>query len=278
MRKLTKPSWTALITVFTLVFSLSCGQNTFVDMSIKDSDAAIFEDALKLIDKQEYAEAITKLESLPSSYQSTTNVKEAMAGAYAGHCGMHFIQLVTELGKTTTATFFKQLMNVYQLNASPTLASCLRAETLMKSFGTASERTADQNFFLLIYGFAKIGLYLRGLADTDQDGNKDGTFDVCATGSFSDNNVKEVFTGLGLILENFSGVTSQIANANAGTGVTSLTAICTALLGSAAECAITDTASVDSDSVDAMRDLLNSDSLGIGSCNLTGGAIIGCCP
>lgn len=275
MKTVLNPYWKVLITILMLLISPSCGQNTFVDMSIKDSEDAVFEDALKLIDQQEYASAISKIESLPSSYQANTEVREALAGAYAGHCGMHFIQLVTALGGSTSATVFKQLMNVYQSNATPTLSSCLRAENLMKSFGSASVRTPDQNFFLLIYGFAKIGLFLRGLADVDQDGNKDAGFNICSTGSLSDANVQEIFTGLGLILENFSGITSQIANANAGTGVTSISALCTTL---GTNCAITETSSVDASMIDAMRDILNSDSIGIGTCNMTGVAMAGCCP
>ena len=270
-----KPLLQTVILGMFLFLSLSCGQNTYVDMAIKDSEDAVFEDALKLINRQEYAAAISKIQSLPTSYQANTEVREALAGAYAGHCGMHFIQLVTQLGETSSRTVFSQLMNVYRTNSSPPLASCLQAESLMKSFGNASVRTADQNFFMLIYGFAKIGLYLRSLADTDQDGTKDAGLNICDSNSLSDNNVKELFTGMGLILENFAGVTSQIANANAGTGITSISTLCTTL---GTSCAITETTSVDGTMVGAMRDILNSDSIGIGSCNLTGVAMAGCCP
>jgi hypothetical protein len=267
----TKHVFILFITAFLVI---SCGENLFKNLSTQDTSDAIFEDALKLIDSQDYNDAIAKILSLPAEYQQNTEVREALAGAYAGQCGMNFVNLVTELGKSSTETFFKQLMNVYQTK-DPVITGCLQSETIMKNFGSAAVRTADQNFFLLIYGFAKIGLFLRNFADTNKDGVTDATFNVCQDASISDTNVKELFIGLGLILENFSGITSQIANANAGTGITSITTLCT---NAGLNCAITDVASVTDPTSDSFRDILNTNYLGIGSCALTDLAIVGCCP
>lgn len=265
---------TCLILFLSTYIITSCGENMFKSMAIKDSNDAIFEDALKLMDEQDYDTAISKILSLPSSYQSNKDVKEALAGAYAGKCGLHFLSLVTELGTASASTFFKQLMNAYQTK-SPLLANCIASENLMKSFGSVGARTSDQNFFLLIYGFAKIGLYLRFYADQDQNGTTDATFDSCDATDISDNEVKEVFTGLGLVIENISGLTATMSGGSASDGLDDITAICTGL---GISCAITDTASVTPAMVATMRDLMKSDTIGIEGCALTGGAMAGCCP
>jgi hypothetical protein len=252
----------------------SCGENAFKSLAVKDSGDAIFEDALNLIDQQDYDTAITKILSLPSSYLSNTDVKEALAGAYAGKCGLHFLNLVTELGKTSATTFFMQLMTVYQTK-TPQIASCLLSEDVMKSFGTVGQRTSDQNFFLLIYGFAKIGLFLRHFADADQNGATDATFDSCDATDISDANVRELFTGLGLMVENITGITTTIAGGNADDGLNAITALCTSF---GVDCAITNTSSVTNDMVSTMRDLMKSNTIGIESCALVGAAMAGCCP
>lgn len=259
-----------------LCLSNSCGQNVFKDMSSKDTNQAIFADALKLMNEQNYDAAIAKLLTLPTSYQENVDVREALAGAYAGQCGLNFLNLVSTLTSSTSTPLFLQLMTAYT-STTPVLSGCLAAETIMKNFGSAVDRTADQNFFLLIYGFAKIGLYLREKLDPNDDGVAE--IDPCdSSGSgISDADIQQIFTGLGLILENFSAVTSQIANANSGSAITSISALCSSLLGSAAACAITDTSGITAGMIATMRDLLKSNSLGVGNCSSTGGAIATCC-
>lgn len=277
--------------IFCSLWALSGCSNFFAQTANKETDAAYYEDAVKYVNELEYDKAIEAIGKMSTGGQATKESRETLAGAYAGKCGLDFISFFQGIGSAGSAAFFKMFMSAFdQVSVDP--ASCTQAETIMKSFGsTASERTSDQNLFLAVLSMAKIGTYLRALADTDStdnlgDGNMDTDFKVCDStapvtipaGSIapfyiSDDNMKEVITGMALILQNITAVAAVLS----GTSMDALSTFettCAALPDS--PCSATDTASVSANAVTAFRGLLATTSMGIGACGDSSG--ITCCP
>lgn len=260
-----------------LLFQVSCGDNLLGSLSNKDSDEALFHDALALMNKQDYEAAIEKILSTSEDFRSRPHVRNKLAGAYAGKCGLSSLfQFIQSLTGTTSDSSFEVLMKAFQ-STNPSLSDCLTSEGIMKSFGNAAQRTSDQNLFFAIFGFAKIGLHLRNFADTDGNGTVDAGFDSCSNASISDAAIQQVFTGLGIALENMVTFLSSIASSQVGTEILDIQATCDAALGAGA-CDITDTSLVTPPMIQAMRSFLKSSDFGIENCPLTGAAVLGCCP
>jgi hypothetical protein len=159
---------------------------------------------------------------------------------------------------------------------TPDLAACTQAENVIVSLGSAAERPSNVNFFFAIYGFAKIGLYLRNYADPDASGTAEAPYDSCSAGQIPDAAINNVFTGLGIALENLSTVLSVISGSAFGTEILDLQSDCETVFG-AGNCDITDTSAVTAPMRDLMRDLLKSDLYGVENCAQPIGTIALCC-
>lgn len=247
-------------------------------MAKKDSDEALFEDALKKIDTAEYGTAVEKILSTSAAFQAKTEVKEALAAAYAGKCGLDFATYSTALGSAslTGSTFFKYLMNTVK-TISVSEADCKSAETAIKSIGaTALERSSGQNFFMAFLSMFKIGAYLKTSADTNADGEADNG-DTCAL--LSDDQVTEVITGFSLLLENLTAVTSALSG-DASSTLTTLQAGCALMTPN--PCSKIDASGVVAGDIDSMKDLLRTAvanptlAAGIGDC--VDPTVAPCCP
>lgn len=254
--------------------------NIFDPVSNKETDAAVYEDARKAINRQQYDIAIAKLESLPASFQDQNDFKEMLAGAYAGKCGLNFIDYFTAIGSAdlSSSTVFKYFMNAFTDRAvSPDF--CRKAQLKMEEISEDSTlRTGSQNMFMAILGMVKVGTYLR--ADADRDGTNglgDGDADIpplniCdATetasepdGWISDDELDEVITGMGLILDNIltlTGVSADLTDT-----INDLNAAC------GAACSKTKKSDVNASDRATFRDLLNTAPnnptlpMGIGNC------------
>lgn len=270
----------SVIMLFVLVLT-GCS-NIFSPVSNKETDEARYEDAMKAIDNQDYATAVTKLESLPTSYQGQTSFKETLAGAYAGKCGLNFIDYFVALGSAdlTGSTFFKFFMNGFtQKVVSPD--DCRKAQLKMQEISDDPLlRTDSQNLFMAVLGMVKVGTYLRADADRDGTGSLgDGLadippLDICdatetastADGWFSDDEMDEIITGTGLVFTNAAALGSA-SSANLTTALTDLGTIC------AGSCTKTKKADVTPADRDNFRDLLRTSPtnpvapMGIGNCN-----------
>jgi hypothetical protein len=282
-----------LIFIFIVsIFSLntSCS-NFFEPLSKKDSDAALKESATKKIDSGDYDGAITDILSMSSSYQAKTEIKEALAGAYAGKCGLDFISFVQGLGSGASSAFFGTFMGAFKgITVHP--ASCALAESVMMSIGTSSTRTGDQNLFMAILAMAKVGTYLRSLADTDSTGNlgdgaADTTFSICSSSApgsvpvtslapfyVSDANMAQIITGMSQMLDNIASVTAVISGSTAVDALDQFKTTCNAIPGS--PCSVFDPDAVTAPMIAAFRKLIDTAAIGIGSCPDATGAL--CCP
>lgn len=264
------------MTVWLAIFFLACSgcTNIFKNGSKKDSDEAIFEEIQKSVDGSEWDTALTQFDSLSASFKTQKHVIEAWAGTYAGKCGLNFLTYVDNLTSASLSgtTLFKYMMAGFT-NVTVSPAYCDLAQAKMEEISVlATERSADENFFMAILGMVKMGTYLRSVADVDQDGATDATFDSCSTGSLSDDNLNKIITGMGLVSANIT----YLAAMGVSEGLTAVNTHC------GGSCGITDPSDVTALDRDIFRDILKTGSgnptlpMGIESC--VDPLVIPCCP
>lgn len=295
-----------LVALLTGLLSASCGQpNLLSEFAQTDSDEALYMEAKKAIDDMAWDDAIAIIEDqLSASFQQKANVKETLAGAYVGKCGLTFFELVDGLSSANPTKIFEYFMGIFK-NMNLTPAACEQAISLIESIGGVSERTQDQNLFLAILGVARIGVTLSYKLDQeDHDGIADSTFNVCHEYAdqdtdgdidkddiltrwpdpiynkiiqkpvpepehfLTDDDLKKVVTGFGLIMENLASLSSAIGETSDTMG--SLEGIKTQCEDTVeGPCDITDPSAVTAQMAYAFRLLLDSTDWGFGSCSLS---------
>jgi hypothetical protein len=270
-----------------------CGQNIFSKAADPDTDKANFYEAKRLLDAKKYDDAIAKIEALSVDYRAAYEVKRVYAGAYAGKCGLLFLSYFDALshGSGNGATFFVFLMSAFKGKAVVP-AACATAELIVKEIGaTAAARGSDDNLFMAILAMAKIGAYMRNVADVDGtdalgDGTPDASFNGCDTNALSDENVAQIVVGFSLIIENISTISAALGGSNSAvTNINTLNDLCNAIAagtGGDNPCLKFNVADVSALNIKAFRDLIVSKSAGVGTCNdndpSTPTPILLCCP
>jgi hypothetical protein len=237
-------------------------------MSSTNSDEALYFDAKKKIDNLDWTGAITIITTqMSTSYQQRVDVRQTLAGAYAGRCGLNIITLINNLSSSGSGTLFNFFMAAME-NTVVTPADCDTAQTVMESFGTNAQRTSDQNLYMTLLGMAKSGAYLRKKADQDNgglgNGSEDAGFDVCNAAQLTNADVTGAIVGLGLLINNFSAV-SSLLGASTVTLVNNFNTTCQAMNGGTA-CDLTDTTFISAHMTE-FRSMLNDTTMGIGSCS-----------
>lgn len=252
--------------------------NPLEGLARKDTDEALYEDALKLLDKQDYLGSIEKFEAMSDGFASRTKVREHWAGALAGQCGLNFINYFTQLGDVDFGAnpFFKALMDAWtDTDVSP--SHCRRAENKIKEIWEGELRTGSQQLFMAILSMAKIGTYLRTKADTDKDGAVDAGFTSCTAANDDDHltntEVAEIVSGFSLFLLNIVGFGSSLSNSLEDL-LDDLDFVCQAL--DPSPCDVFAAESVDADMITLFRKILDTADVGVGSCIDPSGAL--CCP
>lgn len=209
------------IFVIFFIFAFAGCSNIFQAPSKKDSDEALFEDAIKYQNSGDCTSALANFAKMSTNFLARTEVKSSWIGAYACDCGFRFDTYISSFnsGSTGGSAILLFLMSAWtQKVVKP--ASCTTAETKMNEIGAAAiNRTSDQNLFMLFLAMAKIGVYLRDNADRDStdslgDGTADAGFDACSSTSISDNAVAEIGSGLGQIIDNFATITAILSNSS----------------------------------------------------------------
>lgn len=281
-----------LLVLVSMMLTTSCGKpNILTEFSQTDSDAALFIEAQKKIDAFAWDEAIAILTvDLSSSFRSRTEVKEALMGAYAGKCGLSFVNLFKGLANMSASdSLFVMVLKPFA-GVSVDPAACELSETILKDLGaTYASRTNDQNLFATMLGFAKMGTYLHSKFDVDTGGIGDGGVDVgwdscpasASTLRLEDAEVDGVILGLGMLFENLAALTAAISGANSGVdAISDAMADCEAALGGApGACTITDPASITPVLRRLFRRMISSSSFGYGTCDINDMIPpVGCCP
>lgn len=255
--------------------AVGCGGNLFQLTAKKDTSESIYQDARSALNSLDYDTAIAKLVELQTKdnafyvrCEKVDGVKicprEDLAGAYASKCGLNFVTFISSLTSSSGSPFLFFMQKFQTITVSP--ANCYEAQKVIESFGASSaERTSEQNLFMAILGMAKIGTYLRDVADINQDGTTDTDYDSCSSDvdaatqpqGISEDYLRHVISGMGLVIDNLAAVSAVLSGGSSA--LTDLQAIKDTC---GAACVITDPNSA-SFNATVTRNLLKSSDKGV---------------
>ncbi len=250
-----------LLAVLFFLFS-GCSQNLLSELGGKNSDDALIFDAQAAVNAQNYQDAIDIITlRLTASGQQRVSAREILSSAYAGKCGLNFLDYVTGLSEATSGSAFN-------LAAAPFVgvpvdpASCLLSLQTLDLIGTNASRTVDQNSFAAIVGMSLMGSATRGSTDanpTDGDGAEDAAGISC---TLTDAQVDQIILGYAYMATNFSSLSTAQIGSSSQTAISDSITICSGLAGGS--CTNTDPALITVQMRDAMKDLLNTSQYGVG--------------
>lgn len=270
-----------VILLLTSTVLVSCGgDNYFMQMSSKDSDEALYAEALKLVDAKRYDDALAQIALMSPGGRSGQDVVRTRAGIYAGKCGLDFLNFISRIDQAPSP--FSLFMAGFQ-GVAVNLAHCQTAQDLIETnFGaTGVQRESllgsrvggNVNLFMAVLGMSKIGAQLRSVADVDGtgghgNGSVDAGFDACSAGSISDAALVNVGTGFALLLDNLTAIAGSLSGGNA-TLLDGIGAACGDPMLPTNPCTVTSSSDPiwsDANTRTIIRSLIKSQSLGIESC------------
>ena len=255
----------AFLILMILSVGSSCGQNPLKELASKtDTDAAKYSDILKLLNDQKFDDVIEYIDEQSSEFQALEQTIEYKGQAQLGKCGFTFATFIDGMSNSAATQFMQKFAFAFQ-GRTIDPASCFAAQ---QTFENLSDSATNKNLSLLFVGMAKMGTYARQSLDTNDDGVVDA--DACQAGALSDDNAKQVITGLGLIIMNFAGLLGDLAGADISQSVNDFKTSCEAEVG-AGLCSITDPTDpgLNGAAVTAFRLLLDSNTFGFGDCDIT---------
>ena len=265
-----------LLRLFCVVLALSgtgCFNilETFAD---KTTNEELYEEALKLINEGDFDGALVKIALMTGEFPARREVVSLKASAHAGNCGLNFFNIVDALKDMGTTRLFPLLLAHFAGGTASRIDSCIQAEDLIESIGDINARTSNENMFLVLISFAKIGSILSLYADSDQDGVVTPGYDSCAVGTpgvraagdLTDQDARQLGTGLALAMINITAVASSVDLGNAS--LAALTEACDDLPPSYDFCGMTDPDDFDpSDTLKGVRTFVRENAVvGLGSC------------
>lgn len=272
---------TILLLVLTLPF-MGCG-NVLLGMANRFTDEALYEEAKKAMNDQDWDAAISNFEDMSADYKAKPEVIEDWAYVYAGKCGLNFIEFFQQLGSAslTGSSIFKYFMNAWT-SETVSASHCTLAQQKMEEISAnPAVRTSSQNLFMAILGIVKIGVYLQEYGDRDRDGDA-SEINVCTddNDNLPEAALDEVITGMGLITSNLVYLTAVLSSGDITNALTTVNTVCAVSPGS---CGRTDPADITSGDRNTWRDILKTAPtnpevpMGIGDCNNTAVTVPACC-
>ena len=245
-----------------MVFFVGCSANVLNELANKNADDALIFDAKTALNAQQYDDAINILtQKLSSSGQQKSEAREVLASAYAGKCGLNFVDYVAGLSNAVSGTAF-QLAEAPFVGVPVNSPYCLQSLQTLDLIGSSAVRTANQNAFASVVGMVLMGSATRLYTDdspTNGDGTPDAPNIACA---LTDPQIDQIILGYGYMSANYAALGSSIG-ASSGASFSGSIATCQAIAGAA--CQTTDPNSITTNMRDTMRDLLNTQQYGIGS-------------
>lgn len=247
---------------------VSCGGNFYETMSSKTSHQAMIEDIRALVNGLRFDEAIELIESSTSLEVENRDEKILMASAYAGACGITFADIFESLETASGSPMMFMMSAFTDKIVQP--SHCSTAQGWIEAIGDSANRTTSENVGMFLVGFGKVGTNLRNRADTSASGTGDGTidagYDSCDDTKLPLNEVKEIITGFGLMMDNIAAMGSSVSSDMSGS-LDDVNMICGAL---GMNCNATDPADIPDNEADLFRNAIKSDStsqLGIEDCD-----------
>lgn len=246
------------------IYLSGCSANFFKEFADRNSDDALIFDAQTAVNTQAYDEAINIItQRLSSSGQQKTEAREILSSAYAGKCGLNFIEYVDGLANSTTGTAFELASNPF-VGVEVAPEYCLLSLQTLDLIGNKAERTINQNAFASVVGMVLMGSATRLYTD-DNPTLGDGTPDAVGIScTLTDAQIDNIVLGYAYMASNFSALGDQIGASSGASFQDSIDA-CTSLAGSS--CEITDPALITIEIRATMKNLLNTQQYGIGSFN-----------
>lgn len=267
-----------LKSVLIFLFLISgCSNNVLNELSNKTSDAALLFDAQTYVNNQQYQSAIDVITTrLSASGKISVGAREILASAYAGKCGLNFVDYTTKLAAAVSGSAFILVATPF-VGVVVDPASCLQSLQTLDLIGTTANRTARQNSFAAIVGMVLMGSATRIYTDdipVKGDGVQDAVNISC---TLTDAQMDKVVLGYAYMAQNFTALSSaQIGSSSSATFSNSI-AVCTNIAGAA--CTNTDPALITPQIRNTMRDLMNTIQYGVGTFDASNPALIpAACP
>jgi hypothetical protein len=274
------------------LITTSCSVNILDPFAKKDTDQALLDEAKSEINKGSYTSAIDLFDQMSDDFKEKARVVPYHASAYAGRCGLNFLDFQEIFENLGSDTLFTVLMSNFSggtvANKESDIADCDQAIAIVEAAGaTATARDDDLNLLISFIALVKIGKTLARYADDaagdseDNDGTVDTNWDACTDGDpdadpdpegdtqfFPEADVREYGAALIKMLNSLSEVSSVTVGSDS---LTQITALCTTLAGISATfadlCTKTDPADFTADEVRGLRSLVYEGvDLGLGNC------------
>ena len=267
------------IILLILFGNLSClpPTNLLDGLSSKTTDDYLIIEAEEANNSQDYDVAINILvNQISSSARSTVKVKELLANAYAGKCGLKFVQYTTDLANSTSVSAFRVVMTPF-VGEVVEPSYCELALQTMDTIGTETQRTDNQNAFTAVTALVYIGASLRYNVDMFP-ANGDGVSDVNLCLGLTDDQLDEAIIGFGYFSTNFAYVSTSLIGSSSFNSLNQVVQICAASVGASCNAKKSDDITPAMRSV--IRDFINTQEYGIGSYSTSGNDLLlpGSCP
>ena len=247
-----------LVTTLTaLIFLLSCSNNVLSDLNSKTSDDAYLFDAQTAVNAQQYQSAIDILtQKLSANAQTSVAARELLANAYAGKCGLNFVDYTDSLSHAISTSAFVIAATPF-VGKTVDPASCLTALQTIDLIGPTASRTTNENAFASVLGMVLMGSATRLITDNNPL-NGDGVQDVVGIScTLTDPQVDNVVLGYAYMAQNFAALSAAQIGSGSETTITNSIAVCSAIAGAA--CTNTDPSLINT-----MRDIMNTSQYGVG--------------
>ena len=240
---------------------MSC-KNVLQSTANKGTPEAILYQAKLELNEKDYATAIRLLETLETSFLSRRDVALIYASAYSGRCGLEFIPFVEALSSIGSNSLFPFLMETFVEGTDENIEDCQFSESILMNLGDHTQRLSDENILMGFSSLTKVGTILSRYFDLDGDGIADAGADHCDDTDFPEAFVREIGTGMANAILSINAVASDISS----DALADITSYCNMDVNLNVFCTNTDPTSYTALEVRALRQLVGSSDLGVGTC------------
>lgn len=255
----------------------ACSENLLINASKTDPDEDYYYQSLNSLNNQDYDSAIAVINKISTSSQSIVKVRELLASAYAGKCGLNFLNYTQGLSQQTSGSAMSIMRAPFINQTISDPAFCKLALQTMELIGPTELRTAQQNLFVSVTGMVLLGTAARNYTD-QMPALGDGTTDVDVCAVVTDSQIDDMILGFGFFNKNFSAVSATLIGGTTNSSLNSVSAACTATAG--AGCNVILQSDINPAMRTAFRDIANTKDYGIGLVDVSGNTALipGACP
>lgn len=260
-----------------LILAVGCSKNILNELADKNTDDALLFDARTYVNAQNYQAAIDIIMlQMSAGARAKTDAREVLASAYAGKCGLNFIDYTDRLAKASSGSAFVLVSSPF-VGVAVNPPSCLQSLQTLDLIGTTATRNNRQNSFAAVVGMVLMGSAARFYTDNNPvngDGIADAPNISCA---ITDPQIDNVILGYAYMSQNFAALSAATIGGSSSTTISGSIAVCSQFAGAA--CTNTDPAQISPAMRDTMRDLMNTSDYGFGTYHPANPALIpAACP